>query len=291
MSAAFPLVRRSLIAAAAVMSVMVLSSCGSGGAAASAAAAKEDPYGLQQASTLRVGTLTDAPPNVYLRNGKFTGFDNDLFSAVASKLGLKVQFVGTDFSALLAEVKNKQFDLGSSSITITDARKKTVAFTNGYDFGYFGLDVPAGSDIKAFDQLKGKRVTVVQGTVQDDYATKLGLDPIRVPDYNGALNQLKAGTAQAWVAPAEIGEKSAKESGGRVLLVAKEISSAPTAFAIAQGNPVFLKALNSALDAVIKDGTWTKLQDQYYPGRPIPSGFKPGSGGVAFPPLKAGTAS
>ena len=291
MSAAFPLVRRSLIAAAAVMSVMVLSSCGSGGAAAIAAAAKEDPYGLQQASTLRVGTLTDAPPNVYLRNGKFTGFDNDLFSAVASKLGLKVQFVGTDFSALLAEVKNKQFDLGSSSITITDARKKTVAFTNGYDFGYFGLDVPAGSDIKAFDQLKGKRVTVVQGTVQDDYATKLGLDPIRVPDYNGALNQLKAGTAQAWVAPAEIGEKSANESGGKVLLAAKEISSAPTAFAIAQGNPVFLKALNSALDAVIKDGTWTTLQDQYYPGRPIPSGFKPGSGGVGFPPLKAGTTS
>ena len=291
MSAALPLVRRSLIAAAAALSVMVLSSCGSGGAATSTAAAKENPYGLQQAGTLRVGTLTDAPPNVYLKNGKFTGFDNDLFSAVASKLGLKVQFVGTDFSALLAEVKNKQFDLGSSSITITDARKRTVAFTNGYDFGYFGLDVPAGSDIKAFDQLKGKRVTVVQGTVQDDYATKLGLDPIRVPDYNGALNQLKAGTAQAWVAPAEIGETSANESGGKVLLVAKEISSAPTAFAIAHGNPVFLKALNSALDAVIKDGTWTKLQDQYYPGRPIPSGFKPGSGGVAFPPLKAGTAS
>jgi polar amino acid transport system substrate-binding protein len=291
MSPDVPLLRRCLITAAAVMSVMALASCGSGGAATTAAAAKENPYELQQAGTLRVGTLTDAPPNVYLKNGKFTGFDNDLFSAVASKLGLKVQFVGTDFSALLAEVKNKQFDLGSSSITITDARKKTVAFTNGYDFGYFGLDVPAGSDIKAFDQLKGKRVTVVQGTVQDDYATKLGLDPIRVPDYNGALNQLKAGTAQAWVAPAEIGEKSANESGGKVLLVAKEISSAPTAFAIAHGNPVFLKALNSALDAVIKDGTWTNLQNQYYPGRPIPSGFKPGSGGVGFPPLKAGTAS
>ena len=283
-----PPARRFLIAAAAAASVMTLVGCGAGSAAS---AAKDNPYGLQQAGTIRVGTLSDAPPNVYLKDGKFTGFDNDLFTAVASKLGLKVQFVGTDFSSLLAQVKNKKFDLGSSSITITDARKKTVGFTNGYDFGYFGLDVPAGSDIKTFDQLKGKRITVVQGTVQDDYATKLGLNPIRVPDYNGALNQLKAGTAQAWVAPAEIGEKSAKESGGKVLLVAKQISSAPTAFAIAHGNPVFLKALNSALDAVIKDGTWTKLQDQYYPGRPIPSGFKPGSGGVGFPPLKAGTTS
>ena len=281
-------IRRSLVAAAAAVSMIALAGCGGGG---TLSAAKGNPYGLQQAGTLRVGTLTDAPPNVYLKDGKFTGFDNDLFTAVASKLRLKVQFVGTDFSALLAQVKTKKFDVGSSSITITDARKKTVAFTNGYDFGYFGLDVPAGSDIKTFDQLKGKRVTVVQGTVQDDYATKEGLNPIRVPDYNGALNQLKAGTAQAWVSPAEIGEKTAKESGGKVVLAAKRLSSAPTAFAIAQGNSTFLEALNKALDEVIKDGTWTRLQDQYYPGRTVPADFKPGSGSVSFPALKAGTAS
>ena len=288
MSASRPPARLSLIAVAAVVSVMALAGCGSG---STATAVKDNPYGLQQAGTLRVGTLTDAPPNVYLKNGKFTGFDNDLFTAVAARLDLKVQFVGTDFAALLAQVKNKNFDLGSSSITITDARKKTVAFTNGYDFGYFGLDVPAGSGITAFTQLKGKRVTVVQGTVQDDYATKEGLNPIRVPDYNGAINLLKAGTAQAWVAPAEIGESSAKQSSGKIVLAAKQISSAPTAFAIAQNNPVFLKALNTALDEVIKDGTWTKLQNQYYPGRPVPAGFKPGSGSVAFPALKAGTTS
>ena len=293
MSGSRPPARRSLlaVAVAAAVSVMALAGCGGSGGGGSSAASKDNPYGVQQAGTLRVGTLTDAPPNVFLKDGKFTGFDNDLFTAVASKLGLKVQFVGTDFSALLAQVKNKKFDLGSSSITITDARKKTVAFTNGYDFGYFGLDVPAGSGITTFDQLKGKRVTVVQGTVQDDYATKEGLDPIRVPDYNGALNQLKAGTAQAWISPAEIGEKSAKVSGGKVVLAAKQISSAPTAFAIAHDNPAFLAALNKALDEVIKDGTWTRLQDQYYPGRPVPTAFRPGSGSVTFPPLKAGTES
>ncbi len=281
--------RRPLVAATAAVAVLALSACGSN--ASSSTAAKDNPYGLQQAGTIRVGTLTDAPPNVFLKNGKFTGFDNDLLTAVAGKLGLKVQFVGTDFSALLAQVKNKKFDLGSSSITITDARKKTVDFTNGYDFGYFGLDVPAGSDIKDFDQLKGKRVAVVQGTVQDDYATKGGLNPVRVPDYNSALNQLKSGTAQAWVAPAEIGEKTAKDSGGKVTLAAKQLSSAPTAFAVAPGNTAFRKALNTALDQVIKDGTWSKLQEQYYPGRPVPKDFKPGSGTVAIPPVKAAAGS
>ncbi|MBE1488748.1 ABC transporter substrate-binding protein [Plantactinospora soyae] len=277
---------RLLSGVAALALLGAAAACGGG----SSADAAENPYDLLQAGTLRVGTLTDAPPNVYLKDGKFTGFDNDLMTAVAGKLGLKVEFVGTDFSALLSQVNNHKFDAGSSSVTITEARKKTVDFGNGYDFGYFGLDVPAGSPIKSFAELKGKRVVVVQGTVQDDYATKEGLDPVRVPDYNGAINQLKAKTADAWIAPAEIGEKSAQDSGGKIILVEKQLSSAPTAFVVAKGNDALREALDKGLDQVIEDGTWTRLQDQYYPGRPIPDTFKPGSGTVAYPPVKAGSA-
>ncbi|SCF08651.1 amino acid ABC transporter substrate-binding protein, PAAT family [Micromonospora viridifaciens] len=273
------LTRVAALGAAAVLAATSLTACGDGGSTGGTA----NPYGLLQPGVLRAGTLTDAPPNVYLKDGKFTGFDNDLLTAVAAKVGLKVEFVGTDFSALLAQVNNRKFDVGSSSITITEARKKTVDFGNGYDFGYFGLDVPANSSITSFDQLTGKRVVVVQGTVQDDYATGKGLDPVRVPDYNGALNQLKAGTADAWIAPAEIGDKSAADSNGKVKVAAKLLSPAPTAYAVAKGNDKLREALNKGLDEVIADGTWTRLQAQYYPGRPIPADFKPGSGTVAVP--------
>jgi polar amino acid transport system substrate-binding protein len=275
---------RILPAAAAASVAVLLAACG-GGAASSTATS--DPYDLQQPGTLRVGTLTDAPPNVYLKDGKFTGFDNDLLTAVAAKIGLKVEFVGTDFSSLLAQVNSGRFDVGSSSITITDARKKTVDFGNGYDFGYFGLDVPAGSSITDFDQLKGKRVVVVQGTVQDDYATRGGLDPVRVPDYNTALNQLRTKTSDAWIAPAEIGEKSAADSRGKIVVAATELSPAPTAFAVKKGNDALREALNKGLDEVIADGTWTKLQEQYYPGRPVPADFVPGSGAVKAPSVQA----
>ncbi|WP_433119644.1 ABC transporter substrate-binding protein [Micromonospora sp. CA-246542] len=271
------------------MTVGALGACGGGGGDSSGGGGG-NPYGLAQPGVLRAGTLTDAPPNVYLKDGKFTGFDNDLLTAVAGKLGLKVEFVGTDFSALLSQVNNHKFDVGSSSITITEARKKTVDFGNGYDFGYFGLDVPAGSPIKGFDQLTGKRVVVVQGTVQDDYATGEQLDPVRVPDYNGAINQLKAGTADAWIAPAEIGEKSATDSNGKITVAAKQLSPAPTAYAVAKGSDKLREALNKALDEVIADGTWSRLQAQYYPGRPIPADFKPGSGKAAAPATPSGSA-
>ncbi|MEU9507930.1 ABC transporter substrate-binding protein [Micromonospora sp. NPDC048170] len=276
------LTRAAALGVAAVLAATTLTACGD-----DAAGAADNPYNLLQPGVLRTGTLTDAPPNVYLKDGKFTGFDNDLLTAVAGKVGLKVEFVGTDFSALLSQVNNRKFDVGSSSITITEARKKTVDFGNGYDFGHFGLDVPAGSSITGFDQLAGKRVVVVQGTVQDDYATGEGLDPVRVPDYNGAINQLKAGTADAWIAPAEIGDKSAADSGGKIKVAAKLLSPAPTAYAFAKGNDKLREALDKGLDEVIADGTWSRLQAQYYPGRPIPADFKPGSGTVPVPSASA----
>ncbi|WP_199752997.1 ABC transporter substrate-binding protein [Actinoplanes sp. ATCC 53533] len=283
MSARPPLVRATLSVVAATALALV-AACGGGSSSDDSTA---NPYRLVQAGTIRAGTLTDAPPNVYLKDGKFTGFDNDLLVAVAAKLNLKVEFVGTDFSALLSQVNTKKFDVGSSSITITEARKKTVAFTNGYDFGYFGLDVPKGSTITGFGGLAGKRVAVVQGTVQDDYATKNQLNPVRVPDYNSAVNQLKSKTADAWIAPAEIGEKLAGDSNGAIVMVQKQLSSEPTAFAVAKDNDALLAALNKGLDEVIADGTWDKLQAQYYPGRPVPDTFKPGSGTAATPPAAA----
>jgi polar amino acid transport system substrate-binding protein len=98
---------------------------------------------------LTVGTLSDAPPSICIDpTGKFSGFDNQLLMAIAGKLGLQVRFFSTDFSGLLAQVATRRFDVGSASIKATDKRRRTVAFTNGYDFGYYSLVVPPGSPIK-----------------------------------------------------------------------------------------------------------------------------------------------
>ena len=102
--------------------------------------------GLGTPGVLTVGTLSDAPPNVCVNStGEFTGFDNQLLRAIADRLGLQLSFFATDFSGLLAQVASRRFDVGSSAIKATDARRGTVDFTNGYDFGYYSLVVPPGS--------------------------------------------------------------------------------------------------------------------------------------------------
>lgn len=65
------------------------------------ASVNRDALGLGTPGVLTVGTLSDAPPSICIDSaGQFTGFDNELLRAVADKLGLRVNFVGTEFSTL-----------------------------------------------------------------------------------------------------------------------------------------------------------------------------------------------
>ena len=99
----------------AIAVAVSLAACG-GGSAQTTASPTDALQGSE--GTLTVGTLSDAPPNIYIdQSGKFTGYDNELLRAIADKLGLKVEFKATGFASLLAQVQNKQFDLGSSSIS------------------------------------------------------------------------------------------------------------------------------------------------------------------------------
>ena len=244
--------------------------------------------GLITPGTIKVGTLSDAPPNIFIdSSGNFTGYDNELLKAMAAKLGLKVEFVSTKFQSLLAQVKTKQFDMGSSSISTTDARRETVAFTNGYDFGYMAIVTKEGAKVKTFDDLKeGVRIGVVQGTVQDDFVTNtLKLEPVRFPDYNTVYANVKSGQIDAWVAPSQQAEGQVKAGDGTTIAQKKVNTQNFTAYAVAKDNQPLTDALNSALDAVIADGTWSKLTARWYPDRATlkdqtPEGWKPGSKAV-----------
>ena len=246
-----------------------------------------DALRLITPGTLTVGTLSDAPPSICINSkGQFTGFDNELLRAVADKLGLKINFVGTDFSGLLAQVAGRRFDVGSSSITTTDARRQTVGFTNGYDFGYFSLVVPPGSPIKGFGDLaKGQRIGVVQGTVQEAYVVDtLHLDPVKFPDYNTLYGSLKTRQIDAWVAPSQQAVGTVQPGDPAVIVENTFSLDNFVAWAVAKENKPLIDALNAGLDAVIADGTWSKLYSDWVP-RALPPGWKPGSKAAPVPVL------
>ncbi|WP_434730227.1 ABC transporter substrate-binding protein [Rhizobium binae] len=244
------------------------------------ATAADNPYKLIEPGVISVGTMGDAKPYTFATaDGQFTGFDIELFLNVVSRLGFpkdKVTFTGQEFSALLPSVANERFDVAVAAIGTTEARKKTVDFSDGYLAGYLSVLTPDAS-IKDAEGLKGKRLGVVQGTLQEIYAAKNfgGTDLVKFPDNNSAVAALNNGTIDCHFLDYE----AAKQYGERfpALKVAVNIPSfdAPAGFVIRKGNDAFRTALNGALHDAMQDGTWKTLYQKWFPGSPMPDQYLP----------------
>ncbi len=244
---------------------------------------KTDELDLVKPGVLTVATLSNVPPTMFIdETGTFTGFDLELIRAMAEKLGLNVEFLATDFISLLPQVANHTYDVGASSIVTTDLRRQKVDFTNGYDYGINAPVTKAGSGISSIRELSDKqRVGVVQASVQDEYATRvLGLEPVRFSDVNTLYQNLIGGQIDVWFAPVTIAKGTIKEGDGLVIGEALQNTVNFVAFAVTPEHDALVDALNSALDAVIADGTWSTLNEQWFNGRELPGDWKPGSKAV-----------
>lgn len=242
------------------------------------AASDNNPYGLMEPGHIRVASLGDAKPYTFTdKSGNFTGFDVEFFKNVAHRLGIdKVDFVGQDFAAILPAVANGQYDAGVAAIGITPAREKTVDFSTGYLAGYLTVLTRSDSGVKNIDTLAHKRLGVIQGTLQENYALQhfKQTDLVRFPDNNTAVSALNNGTIDAMFLDYE----AAKDYVTRFKLVtAADIPSfdAPAGVAIAKGKPAFKAALDNAIKEAMQDGTWKQLYEKWFPGSPMPKQYLP----------------
>ena len=135
----------------------------------------------------------------------------------------------------------------------------------------------ADAGITDADGLKGKRLGVVQGTLQEIYAEKnfTGADLVKFPDNNSAVSALNNGTVDAHFLDYE----AAKDYSARYpeLKIAVNIPSfdAPAGFVVRKGNDALREALNKGLKAAMQDGTWKTLHEKWFPGTPMPDAYLP----------------
>ncbi len=250
------------------------------GATATAALAEDNPYGLIDPKIISVGTMGDAKPYTFTTaDGNFTGFDIELFLNVAERIGYKkdqVVFTGQEFSALMPSVANGRFDVAVAAIGTTEKRKQTVDFSDGYLAGYLSVLTP-DAKITDAEGLKGKRLGVVQGTLQEIYAEKnfTGADLVKFPDNNSAVVALNNGTIDAHFLDYEAAKDYTARHTDLKVTINIPSFDAPAGFVIRKGNDTFREALNKGLHEAMQDGTWKTLYEKWFPGSPMPAEYLP----------------
>jgi ABC-type amino acid transport substrate-binding protein len=93
--------------------------------------------------------------------GKLTGFDVELWQAIADEIGVAYRFKEVQFPELLSAVASGEADVGMAGMTITDEREEAVDFSHHYlDSGLRILVGPSeeGSLLAAVRQVLTPRV-------------------------------------------------------------------------------------------------------------------------------------
>lgn len=124
-------------------------------------------FAEEKAKPLIVGMELAYPPfEMTDKEGKPTGFSVDLAEALGKYLGRPVVIENMNFAGLIPALLTKKVDIILSSMTVTEERKKSIAFSEPYAKSYLTLLVNKKSGIKRSEDLnqKGRKIAVKKGS-------------------------------------------------------------------------------------------------------------------------------
>jgi len=277
---------RASVATVAVAVTALLAGCGSSGSAggtvsvsaSSSASSSADaklaamiPAGITSDGTITVGTDSTYAPSEFLdADGKTViGFDVDLFTAVAAKLGLKAQWVSAPFDNIIPSVDSGKYEIGVSSFTINAAREQKADMVGYFSAGtQWGTQSGNPQKVTA-DDACGKKIAVQKGTVQVDDITARskkctdgGKSAITVDQYQGqdqATASVVSGKDDAMLADSPVVAYAVKQTGGKLELLGDIYDSAPYGYVLKKGQGQFGAAIAGALTAIKADGTYAAI--------------------------------
>jgi polar amino acid transport system substrate-binding protein len=280
-------VRIKLGMVAASVAALALSACGSsslsgepGGGAAPSVSVSENvdlasklPESIKSAGVIKIGVDASYAPNEFLAaDGKTVeGFDVDLFNAVASKFGVKTEWQPADFGSIITGVNSKKYDMGISSFTINDERKKQVDMVSYFNAGTQWATQagnPKGVDP---DNACGKNIAVQSNTVQEmeDLPVrqkKCGSNKINILSYKDqsqATAAVVSGKADAMLADSPVVAYAVKQSGGKVEALGDIYEAAPYGYVLPKGETEFGQAIVEALKQLDQEGAYKSILEKW----------------------------
>ncbi|VBB07126.1 ionotropic glutamate receptor [Lucifera butyrica] len=204
-------------------------------------------------------------------NGKYKGIDVELLAAIAKAENINYELKPMDFSGIIPGLVSGQIDGAIAGMNITDERKKSVDFSDGYFKS--GLAVIVSKDntsIKSLADLNGKTAAVKKGTTgakfAEDNKDKYHLHITYFDDSPSMMLAVANGNADFLMEDypvinyqIKIGEQSKLK-----IAVPSVIDPPSYGFAVKKGeNQELLKKFNEGLKKIKADGTYDKIVGEY----------------------------
>jgi polar amino acid transport system substrate-binding protein len=247
---------------------------------------------IKDKGTLTVSTDPAYPPQSKLNKntGKYEGFDIDVATEIAKRLGVKIAWQAPAWETIIAGSWNGRWDASVGSMTITPKRVEVLDFTPPYYYTPAAIAVHKdNTTITDASGLDGKKVGACGGCTYDLYLqNKLVIaqdqtgKPVKIPSVvknptivtsdtdSTSLQALALGDGRRLdaVVSAQPTIQAAIDSGAPFKIVGKPLYYEPLSVAIdksSQLDPTSLvEKVSAIVDEMHKDGTLTKLSQKWY---------------------------
>ncbi len=223
-------------------------------------------------------------------SGETTGFTYDFTAAIAKKLGRPgLEVLDTNYSAIFAGLFSKRYEMIPAPTNITAERAAQMLFSEPYMPTGIGFLTKKGAKIASLEDLKGKALTVNNGSISDKWATdneaKYGYTIQRYNKNADAVQAVMIGRAFANVADVPVSRYVATQT--RAAEVAYVLNTGRNfGIAFRKEDAAFRAKVEMAIECLKTDGTLSSIYEKWFGVKPDPNSSTttvyPGIGAPGF---------
>ena len=179
--------------------------------AASGAASAQD--------VVRLGTEGAYPPYNFINDaGEVSGFEREFGDELCKRAELTCEWTTNEWDSIIPNLQSGNYDVIIAGMSITPEREEVVSFSQGYL-------PPAASSYLALTadaDLTSGPVAAQTGTIQASFVAENGMQLVEYATPEETVAAVKNGEAVAVLADKDYLVPMAAESGGSLVLLAKE---------------------------------------------------------------------
>ena len=216
-------------------------------------------------------------PTIYKEGTELKGYTYEMLKEAFDRMGYDIEIVDVAFAGIFAGLMAEKWDMAFSSIYLTKAREEEMDFTDPYNEGYNCLVTLSDSDIKAKEDLKGKKIAVESGTASAAFLAGFEgeygpFEQLGYKDKQTMFLDLENGRVSALSTGIMDAVRQMKQDPGMFKVVIASEDNYMIAGAVRTGDKI-RDVFNEGLNSMKKDGTLAKLYESNM-GMPVPKNAK-----------------
>ncbi|BCJ90310.1 amino acid ABC transporter [Terrihabitans soli] len=236
------------------------------------------PASAKNWTELRIGVSGNYPPFTFVdEHDRFQGFEIDLALALCQRMGVKCEFVKEEWEDMIPSLVAHSIDAIFASMSITEDRKKQIAFSNRYYTTPTSLVARKALNLRDTSPagMKGRVIGVQRDTLQADYLKEVYVSAGAVARIYTTQAEAQFELARGQIDAIMVDKLSvydwlAQTQGECCAYAGEDLTDAHyigegVGVGLRKEDGDLLQMINRAIDQIIADGTYKKINDKYFP--------------------------